>query len=165
MTTKAELEAMKDFSKLTTREMYKEFNDIHELIRLKESKVTEFSEEQGLVYLTHHTSANKRSLFRERNGFSLSMERFFSTDKQRFLVWYKIKDQLRRHYALVRHSDPIDLSGATVKLSRSLGPYHTSFDLELVREYRNGACIYRVCEGLLYLSHLMVTITENFKGK
>lgn len=147
---------IKDFSLLSTKEMYNSIEGIRELTALKEGALKPRAEELGLS-INFNTNINIKKEFYNRHGFTMDCARLFSSDQQRTLVWYKIKESIPNYY---------ELSSATctdnhVKTCSKL----YSFDfVTLQKEFKNGNCLYEPTEDLLFSVHLVNQITANFKG-
>jgi len=158
------LNAMKKFSLLSTDDMYTEFQVCVKLTKDKEEKLEDMIKLSGLEATINH-GRNLCNTFKKRNGFYMDITRLYPHDKGRHLVWYKIRDNISQYYTLL-NSKFLTFKGVdSVKIHGHFYSFIVKeFDLELLKQYKNGHHIYSVNEKYLKAVYLVNQITNNMKG-
>ena len=153
------LEDIKEFSKLSTVDMYECTEFCKTVVATKESELVDIAYEKGLS-IAFHPQDSTSTLFKKLHGFYLNTSRLFPSDPRRIFVWYKVKECIPEYYAV----ENAEIHPTHIKTAARLRPYEKDFKLALQREFKSGVCKYDVDDASLYLIHLVRTITENFKG-
>jgi len=158
------LEAMKKFSLLSTDEMYDEFEVCERLVNKKEEKLKEIIKLSG-IDVTINYDRNLCNMFKARNSFYMNITRLYPNDKGRHLVWYKMRDNINQYYTL-KNSKFVTYKGIdSVKIHGYFYSFMIKeFNLELLKEYKNGHHVYSVSEDYLKAVYLVNQITNNMEG-
>jgi len=155
-TARQQIKKILAFSKLKTKEQYKIIHDCKQIAKDKEKLVQEFADNLD-IHMHCQTDYNISRVFKAEQGFYMSIGRFFSRDTGRHLVWYQLRECVPRYHSIIA----ADIKTKTVKLTNDMKYYKQSYDIELIRTFKNGNSEFVLNDDLLRLIHDINTIDQN----